>query len=961
MIAPPALPAILAADAERKAARLLEALAPEGVSPPAALPPWLVRVLALSDFVAEALARSPELAAGMLSLPDGPPARPRSELDAALAAEVAGAEEAGELGRRLRRFRRREMVRIASRDLLGLCGFEETVADLSALAEAAIGQALEWLYRRLAAETGPPAGEGGRPQRLVVLGLGKLGAGELNFSSDVDLIFAYPGGGPDPAAAEAFFTRLCRQLVRAIGEATAEGFVFRVDLRLRPFGENGPLAMSFDALEHYYQEQGRDWERYAWIKARAVAGDLAAGAQLLGRLKPFVYRRYLDFGAFESLRAMKQMIAREVARRGLDGDIKLGAGGIREIEFFGQIFQLIRGGVSPPLQGRRIREVLGALAREGHIDPAAARELDRAYLFLRTVEHRLQEAGDQQTHELPRDALGCARLAAGLGFAGYPEFLEALAEHRRAVHGHFRMLLETPEEARAAGDAAPGLASAWLNLGDEAESLGALAGLGFAPAAEARRLLAELLADPETRALSATGRQRLDRLVPLVLRETAAAAQPLETLRRTLDLIRAVERRTSYLALLLEYPAALRRLVALVAASPWIASFLARHPVLLDELLDPRSLARPPGREELAQELARRFRQAPAGDLECQIEELCIFKQVNVFRVAAADVGGRLPLMRVSDHLSDIAETVIREVVALAWEHLAEKHGEPSFGPENGGPRGFTVIAYGKLGGLELGYASDLDLVFLHAGREGQTVGGPRPIDHAQFFNRLGQRVIHLLTAHTRAGRPYEIDTRLRPSGISGVLVQPLAAFRDYLLREAWTWEHQALIKARPVSGEPALAARFEAVRGEVLRRRRDRRRLRAEVAEMRERMRRERLRGDPGSFDLKEGRGGIVDIEFLVQYLTLAYAHRVPELARWTDTVRLIRTLIESGVLHEVTGHILKHAYLIYRAAAHQLSLQEKPARVPRETFARLKPRIEHIWRAVMAPGADAAPRPDK
>jgi glutamate-ammonia-ligase adenylyltransferase len=476
-----------------------------------------------------------------------------------------------------------------------------------------------------------------------------------------------------------------------------------------------------------------------------------------------------------------------------------------------------------------------------------------------------------------------------------------------------------------------------------------LARYGYDPPAEALHVLDDLRTDVESRALSPAGRQRLERLVPLVLMETAQAAHPLPTLKRIGELIRTVERRTSYLALLLEYPAALTHLVKLADASPWIASFLVQHPVLLDELLDPRTLYRPPDRGSLAVEVQRRLRQAPADDLEVQIEELCIFRQTNVLRVAAADVSGILPLMRVSDYLSDIAETAINAVVDLAWTHLIEKHGTPT-GILGGKycERGFAVVAYGKLGGLELGYGSDLDLVFLHSGADGQTSGGSRPIDNAQFFNRLGQRVIHILTSHTRAGRVYEIDTRLRASGVSGILVQHVEAFRDYLLNEAWTWEHQALIKARPVSGDQLLTSRFEAIRTEVLARARERDRLRIDVLDMRERMRREHHRSEPGTFDLKQDPGGIVDIEFLVQYLVLLHAHRVPELVRWTDNVRLIQTLIGSAVLGEFTAHVLKHAYLIYRAAAHQLSLQEKPARVPHEKFERLQERIRQIWSGV-------------
>jgi glutamate-ammonia-ligase adenylyltransferase len=945
-------PDILKADLETKRQRLEQALGEAGSRLPAdrGREEQLQRILAFSDFASESLIREPQLLERLwndadLSKPQAPGA-----CDSRLAACLAGTDGVEDLAGRLRRFRRQEMVRIAWRDLTGMADLAATTSDLSDLADACLNQALAWLYAHQCRAQSPPVSADGAPLGVVVLALGKLGARELNFSSDVDLVFAYPssrlpqaGETGDP---EDFFTRLCRRLVQVIGQPTADGFVFRVDLRLRPFGENGPLVLSFDAMERYYQEQGRDWERYAWIKARAVAGAALAGADLLHRLKPFVYRRYLDFGAFESLRAMKHMITQEVARRGMHQNVKLGRGGIREIEFFGQMFQLIRGGVSPELQRRPIRDVLAALAAEGHIPEEVGRELDAAYVFLRTAEHRLQEAADQQTHELPSDPLGRARLAASLGFDSFDAFRAALDRHRDRVHGHFQLLLESPEAERGDPHQDQGLADIWHQKLDAAEASALMAQRGYDPPAEALQVLKDLHEDSATRALSPTGRQRLDRLIPLVVAEAGRAAHPLTALRRLADLLRTVERRTSYLALLLEYPAALAHLVKLVDASPWIASLLSQHPVLLDELLDPRTLYRPPPRSALEAEIKRRLGRAPAEDLEAQIEALCIFKQTNVLRVAAADVSGQLPLMRVSDYLSDIAEVTIDAVVELAWRHLAERHGLPD--SHLGGvrcERGFGVIAYGKLGGLELGYGSDLDLVFLHAGADGQTRGGPHPIDNAQFFNRLGQRVIHLLTSHTRAGRVYDIDTRLRASGISGILVQHVDAFHDYQLNHAWTWEHQALIKARPVSGDPLIAARFEAIRAEVLSRPRPRARLRAEVAEMRRRMRAEKHRPAEGLFDLKQDPGGIVDIEFLVQYLVLRLAHRYPELVRWTDNVRLIQTLIGSEVLSEVTAHVLKHAYLIYRAAAHQLSLQERPAQVPAEKFERLQRQIRRIW----------------
>ncbi len=952
------LPADLAEEAAARRGALLQAAAEAGVAVRLApgLEAELARVLLLSDFLYESLLRDPPALAALLGGGDLDRPRTAEEAEARVARSLAQAGDEEEAGRRLRRLRRRELCRIAWRDLAGRAGFEETVRELSDFADACLHQAHAWLHPRLCREAGTPEGPGGRPAGLVVIALGKLGGRELNFSSDVDLLFAYAAAGETRGAAtsvshEEFFTRLARRLVRLLDTPTAEGIVFRVDLRLRPFGDSGPLVLSFDGLEQYYQEQGREWERYAWIKARPAAGDRAAGEELLRRLQPFVFRRYLDYGAFESLREMKRMIAREVARRTLERNIKIGRGGIREIEFFGQCFQLIRGGLEPALRERDIRRVLEALAHAGILTEAARGELDAAYVFLRTLEHRLQQRFDRQTHEIPRDDRELRILAAGTGHAEPARLLEELERHRERVHGHFRLLLGPAEGAEAAAAGVEGeLAALWEMRLDPAEAVALLQRTGHPAAAEALGALQALQEDPEIRALSPAGRRRLDRLIPRVLLASGSSPAPLEALRRTCDILRAIGRRTTYLALLQESPAALGRLVALAGASPFLASFIARHPVVLDELLGPGGRYRPPGREALLEEVRRRLARTDPEDLEAQIEALCVFQQTQVLQAAAADVSGELALMRVSDVLSDIAETLLAAVVDLAWGHLVARHGAPLAVLEGEACRpGFAVVAYGKLGGLELGYRADLDLVFLHAGAGETTAGGPRPIDPAQFYNRLGQRVIHILTTPTRAGRLYEIDTRLRPSGIAGILVQHVEAFRDYLLHEAWTWEHQALIKARPVAGDPAVARRFQAVRREVLARPRPPGELRREVFAMRERMRRGAPAVPENEFDLKQGPGGIVDIEFLVQLLTLRHARRIPELCRWTDTVRLIQTLNAARILGEIEAHILKHAYLIYRAAAHRLALQEKPARVPAERFAPVRSRVLGIWRQVM------------
>jgi len=949
------LPDILVPDLERK----WEAFERSCVEHHIALPQdpqilqALQRVFAFSDFVSGNCIRHPALFFDLVQSGDLQRRYSRHDFHKKLKSSLGEVKDEADLIQVLRAFRCREMTRIAFRDLAGWSNFAETVTALSDLADSCLEHTAAILYKGLVEKFGTPAAADGALQQPVILGLGKLGAGELNFSSDVDLIFTYPkaghtGGSPQSITNDDFFTRLCRQLIKIISQPSAAGFVFRIDTRLRPYGESGPLVMHFDAMENYYEQQGREWERYALIRARVVAGDKSAGNQLLKRLNPFIYRRYLDYGAYDSLREMKQMISLEVERKGMKHNIKLGMGGIREIEFFGHMFQLIRGGVTPDLQQHNIQKVLKILVRDNHIPAEVGAELSAAYVFLRETEHRLQEFADQQTHDLPSHKADQLRLAASMGFADAAEFFSQLDQHRNNVHRHFQILLEAKEAETRRPNLDEQLKGIWQGLIADRQAEEILTGVGFGQPPEVLRLLDYLRNSLGSNRLGDKGRRRLEKLIPRVLKEVGRGERPEIVIGRIVDLIKSIGGRISYFALLLENPMVLTHLIQLAGSSPWIASFLAQHPVLLDELLDPRTLYLPPSAEQLNVDLRQRMRQSPSDDQEYRIEQLCIFKEINVLRVAAADVSGVLPLMRVSDHLSDIAEALLAEVVQIAYDHLLEKHGTPACRLDGKVcKKGFAVIAYGKLGGLELGYGSDLDLVFLHTGTGEKTRGGQQAIDSVQFFNRLGQRVIHILTAHTRAGRLYEIDMRLRPSGGSGVLVSHVDAFRDYQQNSAWTWEHQALIKARPILGDSLLTDHFENTRNDVLARPRKKSKLRHEVVSMRNRMRKELLRSEAGMFDLKQDSGGMVDIEFLVQYLVLLKSNEHPQLQKWTDNVRLIQTLITTGAIDEYTAHILKHAYLIYRAAAHQASLQEKPAKVPQEKFSHLRSRVEKIWHA--------------
>lgn len=908
------------------------------------------RVFVFSDFVAQVCVQHPRILVDLHQTGDltrsYPTGRYRGRLRESMK-DVAGDME---YERTLRLFRHREMMRIAWRDLLGKSDLRETLRDLSDLADACIDHALSFIHENQCKALGCPTGPGGSPMRLSVVGMGKLGGQELNFSSDVDLIFVYPDegetrGGDKSISNEKFFTILCRKLLKTLGSPTRDGFVFRVDTRLRPYGDNGPLVMGFDALEEYCQQQGREWERYAWIKARVVAGDKQGGQALLDRLKPFVYRRYLDFGAFESMRDMKEKIELEVRRKGMAENIKLGPGGIREIEFFGQIFQLIRGGVTPPLQERRIRRVLSNMLAEGYIPGDVHKELDAAYVFLRRVENRLQAVSDAQTHTLHKEPLQRHLLALSMNFNSEEDLMAALDHHRSRVTAHFTLLLKPHEGDETGRQKEKGWESIWLDLMDSPKTTRFLEREGFQEPGRIIELLNHLRGEPAVQAMGHDGRRRLNRLIPMILKAVRVSENQAAVLGRILDLLLVILGRTSYLALLLENPDSLAHLVRLAGSSPFMASFLARHPVLLDELLDPRTLYVPPERRDVEKELKRRMGRLE-DDLEYQMEELCVFKQAQVLRVGAADVILAMPLMKVSDRLTDIAEVVVNHVLRMAWDYLVAKHGKPVCMIENKAcEQGFAVISYGKFGGFELGYGSDLDLVFLHAGTDAYTQKEGRSIHSSQFFARLGQRVVHILTSATRAGTLYETDTRLRPSGSSGILVSHIDAYREYQLNDAWTWEHQAIIKARAIGGDPVLVKRFEQIRRQVIAMPRDKAKLKADVRDMRKKMRAELARTGPGIFDLKQSRGGIVDIEFLVQYLVLCHAPKYKDLLSRTDIVRLLYALHEFGIIDGTTANLLRRAYLVYRAVAHKLSLQMRPPHIPADRFQSLVEKIEGIW----------------
>lgn len=912
-------------------------------------------VFGVSNFVFMTLLRNPRLAFEIIE---------EGRLHKVLSADfyrgilrerTANIDSEEELSRQLRLFRYKEMVRLAWRDLAGFAELGVMTAELSQLARACINVALDWQYPRLAECWGTPMDKVGKAVRPVVLGLGKLGADELNFSSDIDLIFSYSNngmtaGGRKETTNKDFFLRLFRSLIKMLGDATVDGFVFRVDARLRPFGETGELAIAFDEMEVYYQKHGREWERYAWIKAAPVGGDLEAGRELVRRLTPFVYRRYLDYNVFDSLREMKNMINQDVARQGMENNVKLGWGGIREVEFFGQVFQLIHGGVEPGLREPQIIKVLNLLAADGMITEKARVELLEAYDFLRKTEHHIQEIDDRQTHDLPVDISTKLALAHSLGFETLFGFDSVLYNYRKNVNYHFQKLLQDDLGAEVQEETSDMLNLLWQKSDEVTGAVEFLRGLGYDEPEKALKLIDDFAGHPNLRNISELGLERLNRLMPKVVVAAGASARPQDALDYVIAILVTVAHRPNYMALLWESSTALENLIKLCLASPWVAHFLSMHPILLGELVDSRNLSLPSKpKQNLYFRLKSQLDGRPADDEEGRIEAMCVFKQTKTMRVVGADVLGRMALMNVSDWLSAIAEACVRAAVNIAWRYLSAKHGEPQTDLDGYAcGRGFVIVAYGKLGGLELGYASDLDLVFLHAAVEGVT-NGAKPIDNGQFYNRLAQRVVHILTTPTRVGRVYDIDTRLRPSGSSGLLVTHINAFREYQLNHAWLWEHQALIKARPIFGEAVMNEHFEAIRREILSRPSVPFELKQGVLEMRAKINEALYRPAAGIFDLKYSPGAMVDIEFLVQYLVLRYARQAPNLLQWTDVVRQIQELMQVGILKDDLAHILKRAYLLYRATGHKLSLQEKPKKVEDERFALLQQAVVNIWNGIL------------
>jgi len=901
-----AVPTALVPLVDRALARLALSLTEGGHWPPPAEVLDQVRLLAItSDFAIDTLCRQPGLLAYLVQ--PGCPPLPLPELDP---------QQPSDWPQRLRRYRTAASTRLIWRDLAAQDDVPATLAGATALAEQCLGIGLAALEQEFAARHGVVRAADGSAQQLVVFGLGKLGGGELNFSSDVDLVYAYPQGGESdgarPLAAEEYFARLGQRLARLLDETTVDGFSHRVDLRLRPFGSAGRVALSFAGMDQYFQREGRDWERYAWLKARAVAGDIGAGEAWLQTLRPFVYRRYLDFTALDGLREMKAAITAEVSRREMFDDIKRGPGGIREIEFLSQALQLIRGGRDASLRERRLLHALPALVACGQMAAEDGQDLLHAYAFLRRLENRLQMLRDAQTHALPTDPGDRLRIATGLGYPDWDALLVALDAQRTRVSTEFGALL-APRKGQAAPDA---LSNYWRGLPDNG-SADILAEAGFLDPHSADQSLRDFAQSLGVKSLSDSARARLDRVLPALLHAATRSPQPDAALKRVLGLLQAVLRRTSYLALLDEQPSALARLVDVLARSALLAERLAAYPLLLDELLDVRVSGPMPDAAEMQAECDAAL---AVDDPEAALRMLNETRLALSFRMALATLDGRQRAVDSTRQLAELAQAVVVTVLAMAEADMQQAHGVIPGGR-------FAIIGYGSLGGLELGFGSDLDLVFLHDHPAAQdSSDGKRPLDPGRWYARLAQKVMALLGAVTAAGRLYDIDVRLRPDGGKGTLVSSLASYTEYQRERAWTWEHQALVRARGIAGDASLLADFERVRGDTLARPRQAEVLYADVLKMRARMRTELDRSDAARLDLKQGAGGVVDLEFLLQTGVLDSAGTHPQVLQPRDTPSLIDVLADIAWLPGGTRAGLHEAHAALLDVGLACTLDRRP-----------------------------------
>ena len=847
----------------------------------------------------------------------------------------------------LRILRARLMFRWIWQDANQLTDVVTLTQELSDFADICVQVAKDFARIPLVAKHGEPMGYNGKVQDLIVVAMGKHGAQELNLSSDIDLIFAFDEQGQTNGRKCIEVQQFCilwgQKLIYLLDHITADGFVFRVDMRLRPWGDGSALAISHVALEKYLSQHGREWERYAWIKARIITGG-QEGSELLQMTRPFVFRKYVDYTAFEAMRDMKAMIEREVQRRNIEDNIKLGAGGIREVEFIVQVFQLIYGGSKLELQDRQCLVSLRHLGEAELLEPQAVLDLEDAYLFLRRVEHAIQALNDQQSQALPTEPELRARISDTLGFADWDSFMQTLNEKRAKVIYQFEHLIKENEPD-----------SLLENYSQLEKQLDAVLD------DQAKNLVHEFWYGHATKKLTAKALQRLKTFWPHLIEAVLQSKKPQMALMRLMPLVESVLRRSVYLVMLIESKGALQRLVKMATVSPWICEELTQYPVLLDEFLSMDFEL--PKRSDLEDSLRQQLLRIELDEVEDLMRVLRLFKKSNVLTVAASDVLAESHLMKVSDALTDIAEVTANAALQLAYQMIVKKHGYPldSEGQRCGlEHNAFAIIGYGKVGGIELGYGSDLDVVFIHNMDEQADTDGIKPISGFEFAMRVARKFVSLMTTQTLDGRVYDVDTRLRPSGDAGLLVTSLRAFEHYQLKSAWLWEHQALVRARSIAGDQDLRDKFEVLRCKILTQPRDEAYVRSEVLKMRQKMKdhlgSSKEQKKDGIFHLKQDAGGIVDIEFMAQYAVLAWSGSNPDLAHYSDNVRILEDAAKTGCLSSDDATALIQAYLRERAESHRLALANQSMQVNAADWYDTREVVCKLWQRLIDPTAMSA-----
>lgn len=833
------------------------------------------------------------------------------------------------LNKSLRKLRQQVIANIILRDLNKLCHLDEVLSSVTTLAEITLTHAHQFHFNSLKAIHGSPIGLNGEEQQLSIVGMGKLGGSELNVSSDIDLIFTYPEEGDtegnESISNQSFFIKLGKKIISSIHDITEDGFVFRVDMQLRPFGSEGQIACSYQMLEDYYQKYGREWERYAWVKGRVVVGPQIEVNKIID---PFVYRKYLDYGALNSMRDLKAQIQNDVNKRGIQENIKLGRGGIRKIEFIAQVYQLIRGGQDKALRLKSLLPTLNILEDKNLLSTEGVKALTEAYRFLRNLEHRLQYMEDMQTQELPKSDENKSRVARSMQYENWDLFYRDLESHRENVELYFdEVFKETiKDEDSPQLNLTKVLWNSTLRLEDANAHLESL---GFKLANETYKVIDGLKHSSRYLHLPEASRQRFDLLMPLIINEVSLTSDSHSTLIRIISVIESICRRASYLAMLTENPSALKILIKLSEASPWLTQYLIQHPILIDELLDINHFYTKPDFVALKEKLQKDLLDAK-DDVEQQMNIMRNIKHATVFKLAALEVIGDVSVENLSDYLTELADLLIEETLSLVWGHMY---------PEQNDPPKFAVIAYGKFGGKEMSYTSDLDIVFIYDdNRDGMT----------EKYARFAQRINSWLNTYTSSGVLYEIDLALRPDGASGLLVSSIDAFKDYQSKRAWTWEHQAITRARFCAGDIGIGNQFEKIRLDIIETQRDLTKLRKEVVDMREKML-EKHKVDHEHFDLKQDRGGIIDIEFIVQYFVLAFSFSNKEITHNIGNIGLLNLFSEKDLMDSLIAKKLISAYRVYRELQHQLGLEAKlDGKVEHSDVVNHPAEVVSIWKSV-------------